>query len=198
MTKIAIIVGSTRPGRNAEAVACWVYELAKLRRDCSVELVDIQDFNLPLLDEPLPPLFGQYEKPHTLTWSARVATFDGFVFVTPEYNHSVPGALKNAVDFLYREWNDKAAGVVSYGATGGTRAVDHLRLMLAELQVATVRAEVNLSLGADFEDYTHFKPLPERAEALTTLLDQVVAWAGAMKSLRGDSNATARAIPLVS
>jgi NAD(P)H-dependent FMN reductase len=184
MTNIAIIVGSTRPGRKAEAVACWVYELAKQRLDCRVELVDIQDFALPLLDEALPPLFGQYDKPHTLAWSACIAAFDGFVFVTPEYNHSVPGALKNAVDFLYREWNDKAAGVVSYGATGGTRAVDHLRSMLAELRIATVRAEVNLNLGTDFEDYTRFNPLPERAEALTTLFDQVVAWAGAMKPLR--------------
>jgi NAD(P)H-dependent FMN reductase len=91
-----------------------------------------------------PPSLGQYTKPHTLAWAEKIASFDGYVFVTPEYNHSTSGALKNAIDFLYREWNNKAAGFVSYGSVGGTRAVEHLRLVMAELQIATVRAQVAL------------------------------------------------------
>ena len=128
MLKIAIITGSTRPGRKSEAVARWVYDIAAKRSDASFEVVDIAAFDLPLLDEAVPPIMNQYAKPHTKAWAAKIATFDAFVFVTPEYNHSTSGALKNAIDFLYREWNDKAAGFVGYGGAGGTRAVEHLRL----------------------------------------------------------------------
>ena len=121
MLKIAIIIGSTRPGRKAEDVARWVYDIAAKRSDASFEIVDIAAYNLPLLDEPIPPSMNQYEKPHTVVWAAKIATFDAFVFVTPEYNHSTSGALKNAIDFLFREWNDKAAGFVGYGSAGGVR-----------------------------------------------------------------------------
>ena len=138
MLKIAIIIGSTRPGRNGEAVAKWVYETAQKRTDAEFELVDIKDFNLPLLDEPVPPIMGQYSKPHTKTWAAKIGSFDAYVFVTPEYNHGISGALKNAIDFLFAEWNNKAAGFVSYGGVSGVRAVEHLRLVLAEVRMATV------------------------------------------------------------
>src|SRR6476661_5347159 len=158
MLKIAIIIGSTRPGRNGEAVGKWVYEIVQKRSDAECELVDIKDFNLPLLDEPSPPIMGQYSKPHTKAWAAKIGSFDAYVFVTPEYNHGISGALKNAIDYLYREWNNKAAGFVSYGGAGGVRAVEHLRLVMAELMVATVRAQVSLSLFTDFEAYTKFKP----------------------------------------
>src|SRR6266699_628639 len=117
--RIAIIIGSTRPGRNGEAVAKWVHEIAKQRTDAEFELVEIKDFNLPLLDEPMPPIMGQYSKPHTKTWAAKIGSFDGYVFVTPEYNHGISGALKNAIDFLFAEWNDKAAGFVCYGGARG-------------------------------------------------------------------------------
>src|SRR6266436_10270692 len=130
--RIAIILGSTRPGRNGEAVAKWAYEIAQKRTDAGFELVDIRDFNLPLLDEPIPSIMGQYSKPHTKAWAAKIASFDGFVFVTPEYNHSISGALKNAIDFLFAEWNNKAAGFVSYGGAGGARAVEQLRLAIHE------------------------------------------------------------------
>ena len=101
MLKVAVILGSTRPGRNGEAVAQWVYETAKKRsNDAEFEYVDIKDFDLPLLDEPVPPSQGQYNKDHTKTWSAKIESFDAFIFVTPEYNHGIPGALKNAIDFL--------------------------------------------------------------------------------------------------
>ncbi len=130
MTRIAIILGSTRPGRNGEAVAHWAHAHAAKRADATYELVDLAEQNLPLLDEPVPPSMGKYTKPHTKNWAAKIATYDGFVFVTAEYNHGIPGALKNAIDFIYGEWNNKAAAFVSYGSAGGTRAVEQLRLVM--------------------------------------------------------------------
>lgn len=187
MLRVAIILGSTRPGRNGEAVARWVYDTAKkLRSDekTEFEYVDIKDFNLPLLDEPIPPSQGKYTKDHTKVWSEMIDSFDAYVFVTPEYNHGIPGALKNAIDFLYREWNNKAAGFVSYGGTGGVRSVEHLRLVMAELQVADVRAQVTLSLFTDFENFTKFKPAAYQEQYVNTMLDQVIAWGSALKALR--------------
>ena len=158
MTKIGIILGSTRPGRNGEAVARWVADIAAERTDAEFELVDLLDYKLPHLDEVVPPSMGQYSQQHTLAWAEKIASFDGFIMVTPEYNHSTSGALKNAIDFLYAEWNNKAVGFVSYGGVGGARAVEHLRLIVAELQMADVRAQVTLSLHTDFENFSVFKP----------------------------------------
>jgi len=124
---VAIVTGSTRPGRNNEAVARWVFELATERSDADFELVDIAEYGLPLLDEPLPPSLGKYTHAHTRRWAAKIASFDAYVFVTPEYNHGIPAALKNAIDYLFLEWNNKAAGFVSYAGTGGVRAVAHGR-----------------------------------------------------------------------
>jgi NAD(P)H-dependent FMN reductase len=187
MIKVAIIIGSTRPGRNGEAVARWVYDLAQQRSDAEFELVDIKAFNLPLLDEPVPPSQGQYSQSHTKVWAAKIDPFDAFLFVTPEYNHGISGALKNAIDFLYREWNNKAAGFVGYGSAGGTRAVESLRRVMAELQVADVRAQVALSLFTDFENFSVFKPAPHHEKSVSDMLDQVIAWGGAMKTLRKKS-----------
>ena len=184
MIKLAIVIGSTRPGRKAEAVAHWVCEIAKKRGDAELELVDIRDFNLPLLDEAMPPSMGRYSQPHTKAWAAKIASFDGYVFVTPEYNHGPSGALKNAIDYLYREWNNKAAGFVGYGSAGGTRAVEQLRLVMGELQVADVRAQVMLSLFTDFENFTTFKPAAVHEKSVNAMLDQVIAWSGALKVLR--------------
>lgn len=185
MIKVGIIVGSTRPGRHADVVANWVLENAKKRTDAQFEIVDIADFKLPMLDEPVPPSMGQYSRPHTKAWSQKVASYDAYVFVTPEYNHAPSAALKNAIDFVYNEWNNKAAGFVSYGAsTSGGRAVEQLRLVMGELQVADVRAQVLLSLYTDFENFTTFKPNAVNETALTAMLDQLVAWGGAMKTLR--------------
>ena len=184
MNKIGIIIGSTRPGRNGEAVAKWVLEQARKRNDAQFELVDLKDFNLPLLDEPVPASMHQYSKDHTKKWAAKVASLDGFVFVTPEYNHGTSAALKNALDFIYAEWNNKAAGFVSYGSAGGVRAVENLRLIMGELQVADVRASVALSLFTDFENFSVFKPAAVQEEKVKAMLDQVVAWTGALKSLR--------------
>jgi len=184
MLKIAIIIGSTRPGRNGEAVAKWVYQIAQGRSDAEFELVDIKDFNLPLLDEPVPPIMGQYNQPHTKIWAAKMGSFDGYIFVTPEYNHGISGALKNAIDFLFAEWNNKAAGFVSYGGVGGARAVEQLRLVLAEVQIATVRNQVLLSMYTDFENFSVFKPASQHEKSVNAMFDQVIAWSSALKTLR--------------
>ena len=184
LIKIAVVTGSTRPGRNNEAVARWVHSLTKVRKDAEFELVDIADYELPLLDEPFPASFGNYTHEHTKRWAAKIGSFDGYVFVTPEYNHSTSGALKNAIDYLHREWNNKAAGFVSYGGIGGARAVEHLRLIMAELQVATVRAQVLLSLFTDFEKFTTFKPDTRHEQEVSTMLDQLVSWARALRTVR--------------
>jgi NAD(P)H-dependent FMN reductase len=190
MIKIGVIIGSTRPGRKAPDVANWVLDIAGMRGDALFELVDIQDFNLPLLDEPLPPSMGRYTQPHTKAWAARIAGFDGFVFVTPEYNHSTSGALKNAIDFLFKEWNDKAAGFVGYGSIGGARAIENLRLVMGELMVADVRAQAMLTLHDDWQDGS-FNPREHHEAAVDAMLDQVVAWSTALKGLRPEALALA-------
>jgi NAD(P)H-dependent FMN reductase len=185
MTKIAIILGSTRPGRNGEPVAKWVLKNAAQRTDASFELVDLADYPLPHLDEAMPPSYGQYANEHTKKWSAKIAEFDGYIFVTPEYNHSTSGVLKNAIDYLYGEWNNKAAAFVSYGAAAsGTRAVEHLRLIAGELQLADVRQQVAFSLFSDFENFSTFTPGPQHAPQLDTQLDQLISWSAALAAVR--------------
>ena len=183
---IKIATGSTRPGRLNEQVAKWVFEQTKKRSDAEYELVDIKDYNLPLLDEPISPMQGKYQNEHTQKWSSKIAPFDAFVFVTPEYNHATSAALKNALDYLYKEWNNKAAGFVSYGSAYGARAVENLRLIMGELQIATVREQVLFSLFTDFKDFKEFQPKENHEKSLTTLLDQLVAWGKAMKTVRGN------------
>jgi NAD(P)H-dependent FMN reductase len=184
MLKVAIIIGSTRPGRKAEDVARWVHGIAARRGDAVFEIVDIAAFDLPLLDEAYPPSMGQYAQPHTHAWAEKIAAFDAFVFVTPEYNHSTSGALKNAIDYLFREWNDKAAGFVGYGSTGGTRAVEHLRGIMGEIKVADVRAQVALSLFNDFENFTTFKPQPSQDAAVEAMLNDLIRWGRALQAMR--------------
>ncbi|TDD23900.1 NADPH-dependent FMN reductase [Nonomuraea diastatica] len=184
MINVAIIIGSTRPGRNGEAVARWIHDLAAERDDARFELVDLKDFGLPHLDEAMPPAMGRYDLPHTRKWADKIASFDAYVFVTPEYNHSISGALKDAIDFLYGEWHNKAAGFVGYGSLGGARAVEHLRLIMGELKVAGVGAQVALFLSSDFENFSTFNPAAHQTRAATAMLDEVVAWGGALKELR--------------
>ena len=184
MLRIGIILGSTRPGRKAPAVADWIYKLLRNRQDAQFEIIDIADYDLPLLDEPVPPSLHHYSKDHTRRWSSKIDSLDAFIFVTPEYNHSTSAALKNAIDFLFREWNNKAAGFVGYGSAGGVRAVEHLRLIMAEVKVATVRAQVSLSLFTDFENFTVFKPHEHHEKAVQAMADDVVAWGEALLKLR--------------
>jgi NAD(P)H-dependent FMN reductase len=194
MTRIGIIVGSTRPNRNGEQVARWVHDVASLRDDAEFQLIDLRDYPLPHLDEPLPAArSGQYQHAHTRAWASTIASFDGFVIVTPEYNHSTSGVLKNALDYLYTEWNNKAVGFVGYGGAGGARATEHLRLICGALQMADVPQQVALSLQMDFENFTIFKPGAHNAGALNRLLDQVVAWSTALAPLRGAAQAAVAA-----
>lgn len=189
---IGIILGSTRPGRKGKQVADWVLEQASKRTDASFELVDLADFALPHLDEEVPPSAGIYANEHTRNWAATVDRFDGYIFVTPEYNHSTSGVLKNAIDFVYAEWNNKAAGFVSYGSNAsGARAVEHLRLIVGELQVADVRQQVGISLATDFEGWTTMKPIPHHEQPLSVMLDQVVSWSGALRAVRENAESAA-------
>jgi NAD(P)H-dependent FMN reductase len=191
VVKIGIIIGSTRPGRNGDKVAKWVYDQAVQRDDADYELVDLADFALPHLDEAIPASRGQYANEHTRAWAEKIDSFDGFVFVTPEYNHSTSGALKNAIDFIYGEWNNKAAALVSYGVHGGVRAAEHLRLVLGELQIADVRQQVSFSLVTDFENYKDFAPKGGQEAQLTTQLDQLVSWSTALQGVREQKLAAA-------
>ncbi|NUW01387.1 NADPH-dependent FMN reductase [Streptomyces sp. CAI 127] len=199
MTRLAIVTGSTRTHRRGRAVADWA--LATARRAApegvEVELVDLADFALPVLDEPAPAAWGIYAHEHTRRWSEAIAAFDGYVFVTPEYNHGVPGPLKNAIDHLYAEWHHKAVGFVGYGVNGGVRAVEQLRQIAAELKLADVGLQVALSTYTDF-DYTGvdltdptvtgvFAPDERHAGDLATLLDEVTAWSRALAPVRDRS-----------
>ena len=182
--RLAIILGSTRPGRNGEAVADWALAKAKERTSADYELIDLIDFPLPHLDEPIPPSRGGYAGEHTKAWAAKIGEFDGYVFVTPEDNHSTSGVLKNAIDYLYAEWNNKAAAFVGYGLVGGARAVEHLRAVSSELQMAHVRQQLSFSLLTDFENFSVFTPAAYHDDAAAVLLTQLESWAGALKAIR--------------
>ena len=186
MNRIAIVVGSTRPGRRADLVAQWVHNHASQRDDAKFEIVDLADYDLPLFDEPVPPFYGpdNYIHQHTKAWSAKISAFDGYVFVTPEYNESTSAALKNGLDFLYAEWNNKAAGFVSYGSEGGVRAVAQLRNITGKLKMASVQSTVALTLHSDFDDMNQVLEDRYQENALAALLDELVAWTAAIKTIR--------------
>ena len=175
---IGIILGSTREGRVSPQVGAWVKEMADKRGDANYTIIDIADFKLPLLGEPGGDVSG------AAGWSEAIAKQDGFVFIVQEYNHSITGALKNALDYLRDEWNNKAAGIVSYGSVGGARAAEHLRGILGELLVADVRVHPALSLFTDFENGTTFKPKDVQADSVNQMLDQVIPWSTALKTIR--------------
>lgn len=189
MTRVGIIIGSTRPGRNGEAVASWVHELATRHGGADYDVVDLADFDLPQLDEAVPAAMGQYAQPHTRRLADVVRELDAFVFVTPEYNHAMPGVLKTALDFVYAEWNHKAAAFVGYGADGGVRAIEQIRQVLAYLKVADVGPQVALSLWTDFVNFTQFQPDPRHEVTLKTMLDELLSWAQALRSVRAETSA---------
>lgn len=182
--RIAVILGSTRSTRKSEKVGRWVMERAGERDDLEAELVDLAEQGLPVFDEPKPPGAGDYQHEHTKRWAELIDSFDGYAFVTPEYNHGIPGVLKNALDFVYAEWNNKVAGFVAYGNTGGARSVEQLRLVLAELQVATVRSAVGLSIFTDFDKENNFEPDQRHGKKLEAMFDELVAWGEALKRVR--------------
>jgi NAD(P)H-dependent FMN reductase len=175
---IGIILGSTREGRVSPQVGAWVKEIADKRGDANYTIIDIADYKLPLLGEAGGDASG------AAAWSEAIAAQDGFIFIVQEYNHSITGALKNALDYLREEWNNKAAGIVSYGSVGGARAAEHLRGILGELLVADVRVHPALSLFTDFENGTDFKPKEVQEDSVNQMLDQLVSWSKALFTIR--------------
>ncbi|AZV43349.1 NADPH-dependent FMN reductase [Peribacillus asahii] len=174
--KIGIILGSTWQGRVSPQVGKWVKGIADKRGDADYEIVDIADYNLPFL--------GITDGSEAGPWNEKLASLDGFVFIVQEYNHSITGALKNALDFARENWYNKAAGIVSYGSTGGARAAEHLRGICAELKIADVRTHPTLSLFTDFRKMSEFKPAEHHLNNVNAMLEEVVAWSGALKTLR--------------
>ncbi|WP_264737955.1 NADPH-dependent FMN reductase [Cytobacillus firmus] len=173
---IGIILGSTRQGRVSPQVGSWVKEIADKRGDANYEIIDIADFKLPFL--------GEADSPGIASWNEKLNSLDGFIFIVQEYNHSITGALKNALDLAREPWNNKAAGIVSYGSTGGARAAEHLRGIMGELMIADVRVHPTLSLFTDFENGTVFKPQDLHLDNVNAMIDQVISWSGALKTIR--------------
>lgn len=177
----AVVVGSTRPARLGRGVAEWV--ATDPNPDLDLVVVDLAEMDLPLLDEPEPPAWGNYAQESTRAWSAVVSAFDAFVLVTPEYNHSTSAALKNALDHLHAEWADKAVAFAGYGIDGGARAVEHLRTICGELAMAGVGPQVCLRLGDDFSDG---RCVPGKAQvaARGRMLVALARWGDALRALR--------------
>lgn len=173
--KIGIVIGSIREGRLGASVGAWVKDQADKRADADYRLLDLKEFRVPLLESPTHPMQAnkQYDSPEVTAWSRAIDACDGFVFVTPEYNHGVPGALKNAVDVLGSEWVGKPIGFVGYGSAGGVRAVEQWRQIVGNLSMVDVRAQLEISLFTEFSE-EGFTPNERRVEEITTLLDQVV------------------------
>ena len=179
--RVGVIAGSTRPGRQSVDVAEWVRNDDTTGLD--LYLIDLAEVDLPFLDEPAAPSFGDYQRPSTKSWSELVQTFDAFVLVTPEYNHSTSVVLKNALDHLYWEWHDKPVAFVGYGLDGGTRAVEHLRAVVAELGMAGVGPQVAINLVADYKE-GRLDPRPSLLDSRRRMLDQLARWAKALRSIR--------------
>lgn len=186
MSTIGIVVGSTRPGRFSVQAAQWLLGFANQRGDAEFVLVDLAEFDLPMFEEPASPLYAPVQNPKAQAFTARLAELDGFIFATPEYNHSTSAALKNALDYAYAEWNFKPAGFISWGAiAGGVRAVEHLRGILAEVKVYDLREQIvipNFYLKFDDQGRYGFGEAEERQA--TPMLDELVFWTEQMNTAR--------------
>ena len=185
--KIAIIIGTTRAVRFSVKPAKWIYDIASQRDDMEVELVDLRDYPMPFFDETASNAWVPSKNEIALRWQKKVAEFDGYIFVTAEYNHGVPAVLKNALDYAYPEWNKKPAAFLAYGSVGGARAVEQLRSISIELQMAPLRTGVHIQ-GADFmavwqqgKDIAELTYLQQNGK---DMLDQLVWWANALKTAR--------------
>src|SRR5216684_5753509 len=193
--KIAIIISTTRAARFGHKPAQWVRDIAAQRHDIDAEIVDLRDFPMPFFDEVASNAWAPSQNPVAQSWQKKVAEFDGYVFVTAEYNHGIPAVLKNALDYAYPEWVKKAAGFVGYGSVGGARAIEQLRLVAAELQLATVRTGVYIQ-GADFmavwKEGKELKDITYLQAGAKEMLDQLAWWTKALKVARDqDQLATA-------
>ena len=184
--KIAVILGTTRPTRFGDKPANWIYNIAAEREDLDVELLDLRDYPLPFFDEVASNAWAPSKDPAAVAWQQKLAEFDGYIFVTPEYNHSITGVLKNAIDQAYVEWVRKPAAIVAYGMVGGARAAEQLRLILVELQMAPTRFAVHIQ-GADFMAAMQGKSLHEIEHlqgSARTMLDDLAWWTNALKAAR--------------
>jgi NAD(P)H-dependent FMN reductase len=194
--KIAIVLGTTRAARFGHKPAQWVQGIAAQRDDIETEIVDLRDYPMPFFDEVASNAWAPSQNPVAQRWQKKVAEFDGFIFVTAEYNHSIPAVLKNALDYAAPEWNKKAAAFVGYGAVGAARAVEQLRLIAAELQLATIRTGVYIQ-GADFmavwKEGKELKGITYLETGVKDLLDQLVWWARALKTARDQDQLAAAA-----
>jgi NAD(P)H-dependent FMN reductase len=188
---IGIVIGSTRPSRFGEKPAAWIYEIARKRTDLAFELLDLRDYPLPLFNEPISPAWGPIENEVAQRWQAKLASLDGLILVTPEYNHGTSAVLKNALDYAYKEFVRKAVAFVGYGGVGGARAVEHLRLVATELQMASVRSAVHIT-AADFlglwREGKSFDQYPQLAQAAEAMLEDLAWWTKALKHARENAS----------
>lgn len=184
---IGIVIGSTREGRFADKPAQWFHGIASQRTDVSAELIDLRDYPMPFFDEALSPAWAPVKNEAAQRWAQKLATLDGLVVITAEYNHGPTAVLKNAFDYAYKEFARKPIGFVGYGGVGAARAVEQLRLVATELQMAPVRNAVHMGMveflgvwqqGKSFDDYPHL------AQSAKGLLDDMAWWAKALKSAR--------------
>ncbi|WP_433243602.1 NADPH-dependent FMN reductase [Streptosporangium sp. CA-135522] len=189
MIRIGIIIGSTRPGRNGDQVARWVRDLAAEHAGTAAdfELVDLQDYALPLLDEAIPASRAPGRQPHTQRWAKRIASYNAYIVVTPEYNTAPPASLTNAIDHLYEEWGGKPVGYVGYGIFGAVMAVQKLRAQAGVLRMADIGPQVALSLREDFANFADFRPQEPHTAEVHRLVDELLAWARALGPLRAAS-----------
>jgi NAD(P)H-dependent FMN reductase len=190
MTIISVIVGSTRQGRFSDKPAQWILRQLQKRDGIEAQLLDLRDFPMPFFDQPLTPAMpgrAPYENQVVKRWTAAIAASDGFVFVTPEYNYGPSAVLKNAIDWVYPEWNRKAAAFVSYGSAMGARGVQQLRENMIEVQIAPVRSSVHIpvaTLWAHFQGGDVDKGLAELETQAQTMIDDLLWWTTALKSAR--------------
>jgi NAD(P)H-dependent FMN reductase len=185
MPTLTVIIGSTRPGRAGQPIAEWFAEHARAHGGFDVEVADLAQIGLPLLDEPNHPRLGQYTNQHTKDWSARIERADAVVFVTPEYNYGYPATIKNAIDYLHREWRDKPAGFVSYGGVAaGTRAVQQLKQVVTTLRMVPVFDSVNIPFHAALIKDGKFQPNDVLNQAADTMLDELLRLESALHTLR--------------
>ena len=185
--KIGIVISTTREGRFGDKAAKWIFDIAAQRDDLAFEVIDLRDYPMPFFAEPISPAWAPVTDPVAQTWGAKVASLDGFIFVTAEYNRAPPAVLKNALDYAYKEFNRKPAAFVGYGTVGAARAVEQLRLIAVELQMAPTRHGVHVG-GADFLGmFLHgktFADSPHLDAGAVTLLDELAWWTGALKTAR--------------
>ncbi len=191
MLKIQVIIGSTRENRFSEKAASWIFEEAKKRPELEVELVDLRDYDLPFFDQPMSPKMsdGKYTNEIAKKWADKIGEADGYIIVSPEYNHGYSAVLKNALDWVYKEWNQKPVGFVSYGGVGGARAVEQLRLVAIELQLMPIHTSINIPWNVYMavikpsEDNTE-DPYESLETTKTTFLDQLTWATKALKAAR--------------